>query len=333
MSSRGSSILSGRRELRRATSSGVLPLCLCSLFLVLAFGAAARDTGFGQLSLQAAGYEIKTFTYRPPNCAKRSILFVFHGLNRKAEGARQKSVRIAREACLTVFAPLFDKDRFPNWRYHRAGVMRGGRVQPEGRWTGPILDALIDSARKAEGDPDARLYLFGHSAGGQFLSRISAYSPPQDVDRILIANSSAHVMPVLDEEPPYGFGGIFTPDRAEQQIKRYLELPISIYLAREDTGDKYLSTSEGAMRQGRNRLLRGRRVFYVAARLAREKGWSFGWKLVEASGVGHSSGGMLRAPELRQALGLQSSMPPISFAITGQRIPDRSEASSSTAGR
>ena len=278
--------------------------------------AAASDDGFDQLKLTAAGVEIKVYTYRPPDCANPSILFVFHGLNRKAESVRKKAVKIAQGACLMVFAPLFDKDRFPNWRYHRAGVVREGKVQPKSRWTAPVLYDLLALARKKAGSRDAKVYLFGHSAGAQFLSRISAYSPLSGVNRIIIANPSIHVAPLLNEPAPYGFDGVFPSSaEAQQNLKNYLSLPITIYLGREDTKEKNLVKNKDAMRQGINRLDRGRKIFRLARDIAVQHGWQFNWRLVEVPDVGHSSRGMLGAQEFYRALGLTA-------APNGIRLPD-----------
>ena len=287
---------------------GILLLVLC---LCIVSTAVARDTGTGLLRLQANGLEIKVYTYRPPTCTKPSLLFVFHGLKRNAESYRNKAMDIASRACFMVFAPTFDKDRFPNWRYQRAGVVRKGHVQPRSQWTAPVLRALLDLARNQVNNPDAKLYLFGHSAGAQFLSRISAYSPLSGVDRVVIANPSVHVAPLLSEDAPYGFGGVSSAEQVEADLMAYLASPITIYLGQEDTGEKYLVKSAAAMRQGKNRFERGRRIFSMAQELARLRGWPFEWQLVEVPGVGHSSGKMLRAPELYLALGLHSRTPKI----------------------
>ena len=275
------------------------------LLLLYAAVGDARTPEYDSHAWDAAGTEIRVYTYRPSSCATHDILFVFHGLNRKAEGVRDKAVKVAQEACLMVFAPLFDKDRFPNWRYHRAGVVRNGKILPRARWTEPIFRALLQEARRTIGRDDVRLYLFGHSAGGQFLSRISAYSSPFDADRIVVANPSVHVVPDLDEDAPYGFGDLFTGTESESRIEHYLALPITIYLGEKDTKSKNLVTNEVANGQGANRLQRGRNIFSRAKQVAEARNWQFNWQLVEARGVGHSSRGMLQSPQMITALGLR----------------------------
>ena len=296
-----------RKTHKRADLSWARGMLIVVLYLGLVAPGVARDTGLGQLRVMANGIEIKVYTYRPPTCTKPSALFVFHGLKRKAKSVRRKAMDIAVKECLMVFAPLFDKDRFPNWRYHRAGVVRKGRVQPREQWTAPVLRELLGLARQYLENPDAKFYLFGHSAGGQFLSRMAAYTPLPGVDRIVIANPSVYVAPLLNERAPYGYKDVFSPQEARTRLQAYLALPITIYLGQEDKGEKNLVKNKAAFRQGKNRLERGRAIFQMAKELARESGWRFNWALVEAPGVGHSSGEMLRAPAFYKALGLSTS--------------------------
>ena len=259
---------------------------------------SADVPGYGHSRVMAAGYEIQVYTYRPSSCEDPGILLVFHGKNRKAEGVRDKAVRIAEESCLMIFSPLLDEDRFPSWLYQRAGVIKGGKVQPVQRWTYPIVQDLVSFARAEASEQNVPLYLFGHSAGGQFLSRITAYSPSLNADRIVVANPSVHVLPFTDESVPYGYKNLYSEKMAQQKIASYLASPVTIYLGQNDTGEKNLVKSKAAMRQGLNRLERGRNVFARARDFALRNGLVFNWELVEVSDVGHSSRGMLEASEL-----------------------------------
>ena len=283
-------------------------LAFALLVTLLVLGAShqswAFDSGKGKIDVTVRDLDIKVFTYRPSGCRAKALLFVFHGLGRKAENMRDNAVPLADRACLLVLAPLFDKERFPNWRYHRAGVVRKGRVQPKERWTGPIVDALIAEARQWASYSTLPYRLFGHSAGGQFLSRLAAYSPPVGAARIVIANPSVHVLPSLDEDAPYGLGGVVDGDEGDDLLKSYLALPITIYLGDQDRGDKNLVKKPAANRQGANRLERGLNIFRVAWKLANERNWPLNWRLVTAPGIGHSSKGMLLAASAEKAMGL-----------------------------
>ncbi len=180
--------------------------------------------------------------------------------------------------------------------------MEEGAFREDDDWTVAAVDDLIEWIRSREGS-DAPIYLFGHSAGAQYLSRVAAYTTPRDVTRILLANPSTYVMPDASVDVPYGFRGFGDHGSVDAQMQAYLEAPITIYLGLEDTGEEDLTRNEFADRQGRNRLDRGRQTFEFAKRVASENGWDFGWTLVEAPGVGHTARGMLNADEFVEALG------------------------------
>ena len=233
-------------------------------------------------------------------------MLVFHGQTRNADDYRDHARRFARRTCLSVYAPRFDRERFKGWQYQRGGIVRRQIPESPDDWTVSLVQDLMKWALEREGRAKKPVYLFGHSAGGQFLSRVAAYAPPPGVHRFVVANPSSHVWPSLDKPIPYGFEGFpgwFPPPTLS--LKQYLNLPVTIYLGSKDTGKRSLSRRAGAVRQGTNRLERGENAFHAAQALAREKGWDFNWKLVIATGVGHSARRMLSAPEAEDAFGLE----------------------------
>ncbi len=264
------------------------------------------------------GESIEVALYRPPGCDGRRLLFVFHGYERDAVSYLKSARRIARETCMTVVAPRFDRERFPSWRYQRAGVKRGEGGIDMTSCIGPLVMELVDWARQHLGGPHAEYVLFGHSAGAQMLSRLAAYYPLLAPFRIVIANPSSHVTPFLTERVPYGFRAAGSPAQQKEMLRRYLARPITLYLGGDDVGEFRLLTNRAARRQGENRLERGRAVYKEAAQVAAQEGWPFNWRLVEARGVGHSGRGMLRAPEAAIAINQSSGLP------SNERAPFRS---------
>lgn len=269
--------------------------------------AAATPPKSRQLTVETAvidGEPIRVHIYRPKRCATAPgpLLLVFAGYERNAEDYVRRARRIARERCMTVFAPELDVERFPRARYQRAGVSRKASGSDADACMGELLRGLQDWARGRVGRADARFVLFGHSAGAQMLSRIAAYCPLPDTTRIVIANPSSHVAPSLIEPAPFGFASVLDVKEREAGLARYLAQPITIYLGEADTGDDRLDRSRGAQRQGGTRLERGRNIYAAAQAMATARGWPFRWRLVIAPGVGHSSRDMLRAPEMAATL-------------------------------
>jgi pimeloyl-ACP methyl ester carboxylesterase len=156
---------------------------------------------------------------------------------------------------------------------------------PPGTRTVDLIAPLIAWARTACGRPNLPHALVGHSAGGQFLSRVAAFAPT-DATHFVVANPSTWVLPSLHDAVPYGFGGTPYPEKA---LRAYLEFPITALLGTDDIGTHNLSSEPEAVAQGINRLERGRKTFVKAQAVARAHGWRFGWKLVEVPGVGHNA--------------------------------------------
>ena len=244
-------------------------------------------------------------TYKPSTRPGNGILLLFHGKGRKADVMLNAARRIADRQGINLVAPHLPRENFPNWRYHRAGTFREGTILPRREWTMPLVTELADWSRQALNAPTVPVYMYGHSAGGQFLSRIAAYGTTEtEAQRIVIANPSVHVSPSLDEPVPYGFGKGFKARRGERLLKAYLCQPITIYVGSEDTAEKHLVNNAAARRQGPHRLARAQNIYRTGRRLARERNWEFNWQIVIVENVGHSSREMLRAPGILTALGL-----------------------------
>jgi hypothetical protein len=95
---------------------------------------------------------------------------------------------------------------------------------------------------------------------------------------------------------------IFSRRRALSSLKTYLAAPMTIYLGMEDTHDLNLSNSKYPMRQGENRVERGRNLYRLGYQVAQLNSFRFNWRLVEIPGVGHSSREMLDCDNFGKAL-------------------------------
>ncbi len=278
------------------------------LCLATALGAEPYPAGSSQRSVSIDGETIELFAYKPADYKGGPVLLVLHGLGTNAPGYRNYAIPIADQLGMLVIAPLFDRKRFPTWRYQTGGIVRDQRVEgefmvePEARWMGRTFLDIIDAVRAAEGRSDLGYSLIGHSAGGQTLSRFAAFMP-HNAKHIVIANPSTYLWPSREERFPYGFGGLPHERSDDAVLRRYLAQPVIILLGTADVkrgGD--LNVREGAERQGYNRLERGHNAFRAAQQLAQQRGWTFNWKLVEVPDVGHSARRMLGSAQAQAAL-------------------------------
>lgn len=233
---------------------------------------------------------------------------MLHGLGTNAPGYRDYAVPLADQLGFLVIAPLFDRKRFPTWRYQTGGIVRNQRaegeftIEPDAQWMGRTFLDIINAVRSVENSPGLAYSLIGHSAGGQTLSRFAAFVPHK-ARHIIIANPSTYLWPSREERFPFGFGGLPAKMADDAALRHYLAQPVTMLLGTADIkrgGD--LNVSAGADRQGSNRLERGHNAFRTAQQLARDRGWTFNWKLVEVPDVGHSARRMFGSAEALAAL-------------------------------
>lgn len=271
---------------------------LLATMLLAASAQAQIASGDGEQTATISGKPFKVATYRPVTCSPELLLLVFHGVGRDAGPYRDHAQPLADRLCAFIVAPEFDKERFPRDFYQFGGVAPAGHYVPPGGRPVDLVAPLVAWARQAAGNPALPYVLIGHSAGAQFVGRVAAFTPT-DAARIVIANPSTWVMPNTADDVPDGFGGV--PD-ADQALRAYLALPILVLLGQDDTGSRYLDVSPKAMTQGPYRLARGRNAFSAAKSMAEGRGWTFGWRLVEVPGVGHSAANMFKAASTIAAL-------------------------------
>lgn len=309
------------RAVRRTVRLG------CSALLVILLGFAWSSVGRADLAgslpegkarneAVVDGVRLTFHSYKPAAGAGGPLIVAFHGSDRQTELVRDFLVPLADRQNALVVAPLLDEERFPRWRYQWAGllepllkdgeVIKVGRktrhrLRTEQQWTARIVLALIDHVRTREGRPDMPFYLIGHSAGAQLIGRLSAFTA-HDAQRIVLANPGSYLAPTRRRVFPYGFGGLPEDLKTDAALRRYLALPITIYVGTEDRRRNGLDTSAGAERQGKNRYERGHEIYRLARQTAASKGWPFGWRLVDAPGVGHNSQDMYGAPTALEAL-------------------------------
>jgi pimeloyl-ACP methyl ester carboxylesterase len=265
--------------------------------------AEPLPVGSGRIECPNAGEPITVFTYKPATYRNGPLLVICHGVGRNAEDYRNFAITMAERFRAIVVAPLFDKERYPSWRYQRGGLLdAAGKLQRSEQWTYAAIPRLVAQVRALEQWPDLPYYLIGHSAGGQFLVRMAAFLPGE-ASRIVAANPGSHLFPERTQDFGYGFGGLPAELSTDEVIRRYLAAPLTLYLGTGDVlVEPSLDTTEPAMKQGPNRLARGRACFAAAEKLARERGWDFGWRKVETVGVGHEAAFMFAAREMEDAL-------------------------------
>jgi pimeloyl-ACP methyl ester carboxylesterase len=280
-----------------------------ALLLLLALAADPLPSGSSRIELdlaghaRAAGKPLEVFVHKPASHRGERMLIVFHGVNRNADEYRDHAIGMGERYGMLVVAPRFDAERFPNEAYHRGGILQAdGAAADPADWTWALVPGIAKALRAREGRPDMPYWLIGHSAGGQFCMRMAAFQAT-GAERIVAANPGSALFPTREMRFGYGFGGLPESLSDDARIRSYLAAPLTLYLGTaDDREDEWLDTSAPAMLQGPGRLQRNRAAFAAAEALAKEKGWAFAWRKVEAEGVGHDHEKLFEHAAVEQAL-------------------------------
>lgn len=270
---------------------------------LLLFSADPLPVGKSTVEARFGAVPLKLFVYKPQGFRDGPMLMVFHGVLRNAEEYRDHAIPMGDRFGALIVAPLFDEPTFPYPKYQLGGIVLDGKAVAPAARTGEYVNRIAKLIREREGRADMPYSLIGHSGGGQFLVRLAAFVKT-DAQRIVAANPGTHTFPTRDAQFPYGFGELPAEVQSEEVLKAYLAQPLTIYLGTEDTErDEHLDVTSPAEKQGRCRFERGQNSFAAAKKLAAEKKWPFGWKLVVAPGIGHDHEKMFDHAACADALG------------------------------
>ena len=214
------------------------------------------------------------------------IVIVMHGNGRNADDYRDNWIDLATKYGFAVYAPEFDKKRFPGSKKYNLG----GLTQKKSK-SFEAIEPLFDAVKERRGSTVDRYYLFGHSAGGQFVHRYAFFGKPKHLELALAANSGWYTLPTKAAKYPYGLGGLKKSRYDENVI---LKAPLLVMLGEEDVdpASQNLRHTPEADAQGLNRYERGIYFLKIANVLAKQKRLKSGWRYNVVPDVGHDNRGM-----------------------------------------
>jgi pimeloyl-ACP methyl ester carboxylesterase len=237
---------------------------------------------------------LRVYTYRPRACdSKCPIQFVMHGKQRNASGYRDQWELLADRFGLQVVVPEFAEKSWEGaGAYNLGGVSDSS--DPE-KWSYSVVEHLFDEVR----DGQKGYAIFGHSAGAQFVQRMLVMLPGNRIEVAAVANAGWYLMPEWRSDRakapyPYSLVGARVGEAA---LRSALGRRVVVVLGEADTDPAHpdLDRSDGAMKQGANRLERGENFFLAATTAARDLNVKFAWELTMVPNVAHDSAKMARA--------------------------------------
>jgi poly(3-hydroxybutyrate) depolymerase len=117
---------------------------------------------------------VRIFYFLPPHWDK--VLFVLHGIYRDATKYLKHWLVTAAERGIAVLAPEFSESSFPEDDYASGGVFSpgpSGMIRDRSEWSFAVIELTFDAFLAHIGilQPPTSYFIYGHSAGAQFVHR------------------------------------------------------------------------------------------------------------------------------------------------------------------
>lgn len=230
------------------------------------------------------GYRARCAADKPP------VVFVQHGVMRNGDEYRDYWVDAAEKYGLVIVACTFAEEQWPDIQSYNNGNIRSGE-HPSG-----ITDLAATSYAcvqrviqrvSATGCVDpARMYLFGHSAGSQFVHRYMGVCGPVGLAGAIAANAGWYTLP--DAAQPFPAGWLDT-GVSDHDISRMLSYPLQIFAGCRDNDPNapHLPNEPAAKVQGPTRFDRAHYFYDYARGQAQQRGVPYAWALHTIPEVAH----------------------------------------------
>ena len=239
----------------------------------------------------------KLQTYRPYGYTPdRPVVIVQHGVLRNGDEYRDFWVPAADKHKLLIVALTFSNEIWPGVESYNNGRVfsAGGNPRHIDGWTYALVGSVVRDLIAAEITDGQNVYLFGHSAGGQFVHRLMSSQSHAPFKAVAAGNPGWYTLPTLERRFPEGLGGL---GLGEADLARWLAWPMVIFAGDRDivTDDPNLPAQPEALAQGPMRYARAHFMLDFAKAEAAKRGLPCNWSLITVPGIGHDGAAMSRA--------------------------------------
>ena len=251
---------------------------------------------------------VDVYYYRPEVITEETpVWMIMHGTGRNADDYRDYFIDEAKKQGALVIAPKFSARDWDGSTGYNLGNISASNSDltpvQERDWSFSKIEPLFDYVVN-EVEPKLNTdgyYMFGHSAGAQFVHRFMAWKPEARVKLAVAANAGWYTVPQSDESgykydwpystsqaPDYNSANNVYDPFPLDNLDNFLSSELVVLLGEEDRKrTSNLRQTKEADTQGRNRFERGQ-YFYVEGRdEAQARGVEFNWELQTVPGIGH----------------------------------------------
>lgn len=240
---------------------------------------------------------LEVFIYQPAGTdATTPVIMAMTGIDRNASAFRNDWIKVADQYHFRIVVPRFTDQDFPGLYGYPLGNIQDPKTHrrlPKSQWAFTLVNDIFTAMHQQGITTQSQYYLFGSSAGCQFVHRMLTLLPQPQVKAAICAAAGWWTLPDTDQRWPYGLRA--SPVRVDQtQLAAYFAKPILIAVGNsdDDPENRSLTHSKGAMAQGTNRLERAENFFTTSQQQAEQNYMPFNWHFVALPDIGHSDSKM-----------------------------------------
>jgi hypothetical protein len=286
----------------------VVLLLICTTIISSRSSFAQSDAGSVQTTNGLSNFQfvdekgnadkpIRVWFYKPQSYTAHSpVVFVMHGVARDAQRYCRDWIQYAQEHNFLLVCPEFDEQQYSADAYQRGNMFDDAKNPvPETKWTFTAIEHLFDYMKALTRNTSTSYYIYGHSAGAQFVHRFVLFMPYARYQRAIAANPGWYTMPIYTAHKfPYG---LRESNLSEKSLKQSFGRDFRLLLGGDDLNadDPQLRKTVRAEDQGATRFARGQNYFKAAQSEASALGAQFNWQLNTVPGAHHSDAEMARA--------------------------------------
>lgn len=239
---------------------------------------------------KASHFSIPVYYYLPDQLdANTTVVFAMHGEQRNAEDYRNDWRKIydrkgSNNPNFILLAPQFEQKWFPKAPGYNLGNLFTedlNTLNPQNQWAFTEIENIFKFVKTRTQISATNYYLYGHSAGAQFVHRMVIFMPNAHIKKAVAAEAGSYTIPDTGTVYPCGLKKSTGDSLPSVDLKTSFSTPMTIILGTKDNRplSRKHDTYSCDAQQGSDRLSRGEDFYTKVKSIAENRKEDFQWTL------------------------------------------------------